>query len=130
MYGSTNPNRGFFQGINIIFLILFDFFIIVLISFFIFFNRYSTISARVLLEKISKAEAKVKAEYFAQGMHSKDSSGASSEAEMPPFAILWGKYFDYVDSRKPDSAADRAKRNIRRNTWQQVVGAQVRLHLH
>jgi hypothetical protein len=67
------------------------------------FSRYSTISARVLLEKISKAETRVKAEYFAQGTHSKDSTGASSEAELPPFAILWAKYFDYVDSRKPDS---------------------------
>ncbi len=81
------------------------------------------------MEKISKAETKVKAEYFAQGTHSKDSTGASSEAELPSFAILWGKYFDYVDSRKPDSTADRAKRNVRRNTWQQVVGEQVRFYL-
>jgi hypothetical protein len=82
-----------------------------------------------LLEKISKAEAKVKAEYFTQGTHSKDSTCASSEVEIPPFAILWGKYFDYVDRRKPDSTADHTKHNIRRNIWQQVVGAQVCLHL-
>jgi hypothetical protein len=45
--------------------------------------------------------------------------------DFPPFAILWAKYFDYVDSWKPDSPADLAKRNVIRNTWQQVVGAQV-----
>jgi hypothetical protein len=67
-----------------------------------------------LLEKISKAETKVKAEYFAQGTHSKDNTGASSEADFPPFVILWGKYFDYVESRKPDSAADRTNKAQRK----------------
>ena len=92
---------------------------------FILFTRYKEISLRVLQQKLSASEAFVKQHYYNQGAHSSDETGAMSENNFPRWVELFIEYFE-ADSSKPlKNDKDRAKRDKRRKTGHEIVGAQV-----